>query len=123
KQAKPGPGVSQEDFDKLKASVGEIAQLVNEFKTQLTVIGADMTQVRDDLVALKKQVGDLGAKVDGFDARINTLSGKVDETTLLTDQAISGIAELRDALNSGLAKKADVGVGKLRLSGLLQVWY
>src|SRR5207302_6658464 len=25
--------------------------------------------------------------------------------------------------NAALAKKADVGVGKLRLSGLLQVWY
>src|SRR5438094_3976244 len=30
KQGKPAPGVSQEDFNKLKASAGEIAQLVNE---------------------------------------------------------------------------------------------
>jgi len=123
KQPKPGNGVSQEDFDKLKVSVGEIAQLINEFKTQLTVIGTDMTQVKDDLAALKKQVGDLGTKVDGFDGRLNSLSAKVDETTLLTDQAIAGVTELRDALNAGLAKKVDVGVGKLRLSGLLQVWY
>lgn len=28
KQQKPGNGVAQEDFDKLKASVGEIQQLV-----------------------------------------------------------------------------------------------
>jgi hypothetical protein len=123
KAGKPAPGVTQEDFDKLKASVGEIAQLANEFKTQLTVIGTDMTAVKDDLTALRKIVGELGAKVDGFDARINALSGKVDETTLLTDQAIKGIEELRDALNTGLAKKADVGVGKLRLSGLIQNWY
>ena len=123
KQPKPGNGVTQEDFDKIKASVGEIGQLVNEFKTQLTVLGTDMTQVKDDLAALRKLVGELGAKVDGFDSRLNTLSSKVDETTLLTDQAIAGVTELRDALNSGLAKKVDVGVGKLRLSGLLQVWY
>src|SRR3954453_613968 len=43
KQAKPGPGITQEDIDKLKASVGEIQQLANEFKTQLAVIGADMS--------------------------------------------------------------------------------
>src|SRR5947208_13699791 len=30
KQPKPAQGVSQEDFDKLKASANEIAQLVNE---------------------------------------------------------------------------------------------
>ncbi len=123
KSPKPGSVVSQEDFDKLKASVGEIQQLVNEFKTQLTVIGADMTQVRDDLALLKKQIGDLSATVGALDTRVSALSGKVDETTLLTDQAIHGIAELRDALNTGLAKKVDVGAGKLRLSGLLQVWY
>src|SRR5438105_2387241 len=35
---KPAAGVTQEDFERLKASVGEIQQLVNEFKTQLTVI-------------------------------------------------------------------------------------
>ena len=122
KQQKPGNGVTQEDFDKLKASVGEIQQLVNDFKTQLTVIGADMTQVKSDLDALKQQVGSLGAKVNGFDTRIGDLSAKVDSTTILTDQAIAGVAELRDALNSGLAKKVDVGVGKLRISGLLQVW-
>src|SRR6476659_8813436 len=52
KQQKPGNGVTQEDFDKLKASVGEIQQLVNEFKTQMTVIGADMLKVKDDLTAL-----------------------------------------------------------------------
>jgi len=60
--------------------------------------------------------------VDRFDSRINALSAKVDSTTLLTDQAIAGVSELRDALNAGLAKKADVGIGKIRLSGLLQVW-
>ena len=122
KQQKPGGGVTQEDFDKLKASVGEIQQLVNEFKTQLTVIGADMLKAKDDLTALKQRVGDLSAKVSAFDTRISGLSTRVDETTLLTDQAIRGIEELRDALNTGLAKKVDVGVGKLRISGLLQVW-
>ena len=123
KQPKPGNGVSQEDFDKLKASVGEIAQLVNEFKTHLTVIGTDMTQVKDDLTALKKLVGELGTRVDGFDSRINSLTGKVDEATLLTDQALANIEELKNNTNATLAKKVDVGVGKLRLSGLLQVWY
>src|SRR3978361_2357696 len=45
----PAGGVTQADLDSLKRSVGEIQMLVNEFKTQLTVIGTDMTQVKDDL--------------------------------------------------------------------------
>jgi hypothetical protein len=123
KQQKPGPGITQEDFDKLHASVGEIQQLAGEFKVQLAVIGADMAKAKDDIAALQQQLGALGSRVDTLDGRLSALSGKVDATTLLTDQAIAGISELRDALNSGLAKKAEVGVGKLRVSGLLQVWY
>jgi hypothetical protein len=119
----PKGGVSQEDFDKLKSSMGEIQQLVNEFKTQLTVIGTDMTKVKDDLTALKGQISDLSAKVATFDTHINGLSTKVDATTLLADQAIHSIQELRDAMNAGLAKKVDVGVGKLRIGGLMQVWF
>ena len=119
---KPGT-VSQEDIDRLKASQGEIRQLVNEFKTQLTVIGADMVKVRDDLAALKQQAGDLGKRVDRFDTRLGALTAKVDETTLLTDQAIHGIAEMRDAVSAGLAKKVDVGTGRLRIGGLNQIWY
>jgi polyhydroxyalkanoate synthesis regulator phasin len=121
KQAKPG--VTQEDFDKLKASVGEIRQLVEEFKTQLTIIGTDMTQVKSDLEALKAQVGALTGRVDALDTRVSGLSAKVDEATVLADQALANIEELKNSTNAALAKKVDVGVGKLRLSGLLQAWY
>jgi hypothetical protein len=123
KQQKPGNGITQEDFDKLKASVGAIQQLVSEFKTQLTVIGTDMSKVKDDLTTLKQQVGDLSARADAYDRRLSVLSAKVDETTLIADQAIRGIEELRNTLNAGLARKVDVGVGKLRVGGLFQVWY
>ena len=123
KQQKPGNGVSQEDIDKLKASVGEIQQLVNDFKTQLTVIGTDMSKVKDDLTALKQQVGDLSAKIDGFDTRIGGLTTKLDTTALLADQAIHEIDQLRTEINTGLAKKVDVANGKLRVGGLFQVWY
>ena len=119
----PKPGVSQEDFDKLKSSVGEIQQLVNEFKTQLTVIGTDLNTVKDDLTTLKGKVSDLSAKVDGFDTRLNALSTKVDAATVLADQALNNIEEVKNATNAALAKKVDIGVGKLRISGLIQNWF
>lgn len=119
----PKGGVSQEDFDKLKSSVGEIAQMVNEFKTQLTVIGTDMEQVKKDLTDLKTQFGALSDKVNGFDNRINALTTKVDATSITVDQALENITELKTATNAALAKKVDVGVGSLRISGLLQAWY
>src|SRR5207253_2536341 len=110
RQQKPGGGVSQEDIDKLKASVGEIQQLVGDFKTQLTVIGTDMTRVKDDLAALRQQVGDLSSKVNSFDGRLNSLSAKVDRTTVTADQAIKGIEEFKASTNAALAQKVDVAV-------------
>lgn len=118
----PKGGVSQDDFNNLKNSVGEIQALVNDFKTQLAVIGTDMNSVKSDLAALKQQVGDLSTKVDSFDARIGEISGKVDETKLLADQAIANIEELRQDLIKRTTGKVDVAVGKLRVSGLLQIW-
>ena len=77
KQQKPVGGASQEDFDKLKASQGEIQQLAGEFKTQLTVIGADMLRARDNLAELKQKTGDLARRLDHLDRRAGALSGKV----------------------------------------------
>jgi hypothetical protein len=113
----------KEDQDKLKSSLDEISRMVSEFKTQLTVIGTDMEQVKKDLMSLREQLGALGTKVDGFDERINNLTKKVDQASVLADQALENITELKNNTNAALAKKVDVGVGKLRATGLMQAWY
>ena len=126
----PPAGASKEDMaklkddqDKLKSSLDEISRMVSEFKTQLTVIGTDMESVKKDLLTLRDQVGALGTKADGFDARISGLTTKVDAANVLADQALENINELKTNTNASLAKKVDVGVGKLRIGGLFQVWY
>jgi hypothetical protein len=123
KQQKPGNGITQEDFDKLKASVGEIQQLAGEFKVQLAVIGADMAKAKDDIAALQQRLGALSGRVDTLDGRVDALSGKVDASTLLADRALHSVEGLKSATSAALAKKVDVGVGRLRVGGLFQVWY
>ena len=123
KQSQPGNGVTKEDIENLRSSAAEIRRLVDDLKTQLTVIGADMIKASSDLAALRKEIGDVGARVGAIDDKVSRLSARVDETTLRTDQAIHGVAELRGALQTGLSKKVDVGVGRLRVGGEVQVWF
>ena len=71
---------SKEDVDKLTSSQAEIRELVDSFKTELTVIGTDMEQVKKDLASLQGQVSDLSG-------RVGALSQKVDDTSIKADQA------------------------------------
>ena len=125
-QQKPGAsGASQADLDALKASVGEIRSLVDDFKKELLVIGTDLSKAKDDIDALKQQVGALTEKVNGFDNRITTNEKAIKDTSTAVDQALENINELRNYTNGQLAKKVGMnnGIEKLSVGGLLQVWY
>ncbi|HZT44130.1 MAG TPA: S-layer homology domain-containing protein, partial [Chthonomonadaceae bacterium] len=54
---------SKEEVDKLASSQAEIRELVDSFKTELTVIGTDMDKVKSDLASLQGQVSDLNSRV------------------------------------------------------------
>jgi hypothetical protein len=114
--APPPAGLSKEDAAKLQSSLTEIGRMVEEFKVQLTVIGTDMEKVKADLDTLK-------ARVDALDGRIDAADKKATQAGVIADQALENINEVKNNTNAALAKKADVGVGKLRVSGLFQVWY
>ena len=125
-QQKPAPaGASQADLDALKASVGEIRSLVDDFKKELLVIGTDLSKAKDDLDALKQQVGALNEKVNGFDTRISNNEKAIKDTSTAVDQALENINELRNYTNGQLAKKVGMnnGIEKLTVGGLLQAWY
>ena len=96
------------DLEALRSSLTTIRDLTEDFKKELLVIGADLDKVKADLIAMKMQVGDAVARAD--------------EARTLADQALENITELKNNTNAALAKKVDVGTGKLRISGLLQVW-
>lgn len=105
----------KEDLAKLNSSIGEIRELVNGFKIELTVIGTDMEKVKSDLAALK-------AQVDTLSGQVGDLTRRVDKTNSAAGQALKNTVELKNATNAALAKKVDVGAGKLRVAGLLQIW-
>jgi hypothetical protein len=119
-------GPTKEDFTKLQSSVADIARLVEEFKTQLTVIGTDMDKVKTELMELRGQINGLTEKVNGFDERIGGLTRKVDETNLALDQALESLKEFKDATNAALGRKVEAGAvhtKPLTIKALLQVWY
>lgn len=107
---------SKEDVDKLNSSQAEIRELVDNFKTEMVVIGTDMQKVQADLAVLKGQVSDLSS-------RVGSLSQKVDDTAIKADQALENVKQLQESTNAALAKKVDVGTGHLRIGGLFQIWY
>jgi hypothetical protein len=114
---------SKAEQDTLNSSLGEIRELVNGFKLELTVIGTDMERVKQDLDALKGQVGALGSRMGGLEDRVGGLTKRVDAANIAADQALTNIAQLKTDTNAALAKKVDVYTGKLRVEGLIQVWY
>ncbi len=116
---------SQADLDALKASVGEIRSLVEDFKKELLVIGTDLSKAKDDIDALKAQMGALSGKVNGFDDRITANEKGIKDTSTAVDQALENLNELRTYTNAQLAKKVGLnnGIEKLTIGGLLQGWY
>jgi len=107
---------SKEDLDKLASSQAEIRELVDSFKTEMTVIGTDMQTVKKDLASLQAQVSDL-------DSRVGSLSQKVDDTSLKADQAQQNVEKLQQSTQAALEKKVDVATGHLRIGGVFQIWY
>ncbi|HLK61054.1 MAG TPA: S-layer homology domain-containing protein, partial [Chthonomonadaceae bacterium] len=88
---------SKEDLDKLASSQAEIRELVDSFKTEMTVIGTDMQTVKKDLASLQAQVSDL-------DSRVGSLSQKVDDTSLKADQAQQNVEKLQQSTQAALEK-------------------
>jgi len=100
----------------LQGSAGQIRELVNQFKLELTVIGTDMEKVKADLSQLKTQIGQQ-------QNQIQALTQRVDAAAMAADQARTGLEAFQSQVNAALAKKVDVATGRLRISGLIQIWY
>jgi hypothetical protein len=111
------------DLEKLKASVGEIRDLVEEFKKELLVIGSDLKTAQDDITTLKQQVAQLTDKVNGFDQRINDVDKKATDAKALGDTALANIEELKKQTTDDLGHKIDVANGRLRIGGVFQTWF
>jgi hypothetical protein len=124
-QKSGGTGVRQADLDALKASIGDIHTLVDDFKKELLVIGTDLIKAKDDIEALKQQVGALTEKVNGLDQRVTTNEKDIKEASTAIDQTLENIKELQTNTNAQLAKKVGLnnGIDKLTVGGLMQAWY
>ncbi len=97
------------DLDKLQASGAEIRDLLDEFKKELVVIGADLKQAQDDIAQLKVAVGQATTRAN--------------EAATLADQALANITELQASTQAALAKRAQVDrAASLRIGGTFHLW-
>ena len=113
---------SKSDLDNLQKSGAEIRDLVNEFKKELLVIGTDLDRAKSDLAALKVQLDDLTTRVNAQDAKIDAAAKAAATANTLAGSALDSLEEYKKATTTALSKKVGVGIGSLRISGLLQVW-
>lgn len=116
-------GASKADLQNLTRSVGEIRDLVEEFKKELLVIGSDLKTAQDDIATLKQQVAQLSDKVNGYDQRITDANKKATEANTLANSALDNINALKTQTTNELGKKVDIGNGRLRIGGTFQTWF
>jgi hypothetical protein len=81
-----------------------------------------LDRAKSDLAALKVQLDDLTTRVNAQDTRIDAANKAAADANTLAGTAIDSLNEFKNSTNAALAKKVGVGVGSLRVSGLLQVW-
>lgn len=122
KQSHSEKATDPAEFSKLKSSMGEISELIAEFKTQLIILGMDMVQAKSSISTLKSYLG-LQDRVSNTESRISGLSKKVDAEVLAVDQSLENLVELKSSTAASLAKKVDVSTGSLRVTGNFQVWF
>jgi hypothetical protein len=100
------------DIARLETSVGEIRDLITEFRKELLVIGTDLNAVKDELATLKGQVAAANAKAG--------------EATTLAEQALENIREMKGQLKSvqdQLDTKATPDKAtSLHMGGTFQLW-
>lgn len=111
------------DLQNLSKSIGEIHDLIEEFKKELVVIGSDLKIAQDDITSLKQQFGQLNDKVNGLDQRVAVTDKKASDAKTLADQALENVSEIKTQTSNELGKKIDVGNGRLRIGGTFQTWF
>ncbi len=97
------------DIARLESSIGEVRDLIAEFRKELLVIGADLNAAKDEIASLKTQVGKAQATAD--------------EASTLADQALESIKEMQGTLKSvqdQMVRKDRAAT--LRVGGTFHAW-
>ena len=116
-------GVKPEQLD-------EVRKLVDDFKVELTVIGTDLKQVKDDLGALKDDVETVKTDVAAVKEQATKAGEDAAAAKTSADEAASGVSSTIDAINEQAGRidklqsgKVDAGFGKIKVGGALQLWF
>ena len=113
----------EEDLGRFRTRAGVVGQLADEFKTQLAQVGADTGRISEDIKSLRSGMSDVEVRLQALDHRTEGLTEKASQSAINSDRAAHALESLRNDVNDGLSKKADIGAGRIRIRGSVQVWY
>jgi len=119
----PAPsGVSQAQLD-------EVKKLVEDFKMELTVIGTDMTKVKEELKSLAEQISTIKGTAEAAKSAADKAGSDAAAAKLSADDANAKIGAVVDAVKEQAARvdklgssKVETGFGSVKFSGLFQAW-
>lgn len=111
------------------AQIVAVRKLVEDFKTELVVIGTDMTKVKEELSALSDRVSAVKETADSAKATAEKASTDAAAAKAAADDASSRIQSVVDAVKEQATRidgvkssKVESGFGSVKFSGLFQVW-
>lgn len=102
--------------------VTAVKRLVEEFKVELTVIGAEVSKVKADLDRLRSETTAIGERLSRQEAATDEISAQVADLRKAADAAGAEGKKQADRLAKAETGKVDTGFGRLKVSGLIQVW-
>ncbi len=111
------------------AQIAAVRKLVDDFKTELVVIGTDMTKVKEELSTLNDRVSAVKETADSAKATAEKAGTDASAAKAAADDANSRIQSVVDAVKEQAGRidkvqssKVESGFGSVKFSGLFQVW-
>jgi len=115
KREAPAPGVRPGDL-------AELRKLIDEFKVELAVTGADVKQLREQLDQLRSDVGDLRQRAQDQAGQIAAARAEAADANKRAQAAADDLKKQAGRLDKVETGKVDAGFGRIKLDGLIQTW-
>ncbi|MGC8668908.1 MAG: porin [Chthonomonadales bacterium] len=102
--------------------LAEIKRLVNEFRVELTVLGTDLQKAKEELSALRADVGVLREEVHKEAETARSARALAEEAKEGTSALADAVKEQSERVSKLEGSKVDAGTGRIKINGLIQIW-
>ena len=100
----------------------EIRRLVDEYKTELAVIGTDLQKVQQEIGTLQTDVAELKDQINTNQVAIKGIQTDLSNVKKGVQGAQDAVKEQGARIDKVAAGKVDAGFGKIKITGAVQTW-